>query len=196
MVWSSGSSFAQIDGGCQYCCSSKNYIFSHLTVVTVSCLAKTRVIQCYLPVAHLLSPPKGQREVYVMSRKYYSPAASMCSCARRHLCRSSSGWILLWVLLHWPHSHSALFTTRRPVCISRGGTITTVSTARVHDRAETQANGFKASLFSFLVGGWDPPLNMARKVPHHSRKDSARDRKWHGRQAGANVQVSGATGTV
>ena len=146
-------------------------------------------------MAHLLSSPKGQREVYVMSRKYYSPAASMCSCARRRLCRSSSGWILLWVLLHWPHSHSVLFTMR-PVCISRGGTITTVSTARVHDRAETQANGFKASLFSFLVGGWDPPLNMARKVPHHSRKDSAWDRKWHGRQAGASVQVSGATGTV
>jgi len=84
-----------------------------------------------------------------------------------------SGWILLWVLLHWPHSHSVLFTMRRPVCIFRGGTITTVSTARVHDRAETQANGFKASLFSFLVGGRDPPLNVARKVPHHSRKGSA-----------------------
>ena len=107
-----------------------------------------------------------------------------------------SGWILLWVLLHWPHSHSVLFTMRRPACIFRGGTITTVSTARVHDRAETQANGFKASLFSFLVGGWDPPLNMARKVPHHSQKGSARDRKWHDCQAGASTQVSGATRTV
>lgn len=175
MVWSSGSSFAQIDGGCQYCCSSKNYIFSHLTVVTVSCLAKTRVIQCYLPVAHLLSPPKV--EVYVMSRKYYSllpPCVLMCTKTPVSLL-PLAGFCSLGATALATLTFSPLL--RRPVCISRGSTITTVSTARVHDRAETQANGFKASLFSFLVGGWDPPLNMARKVRTFPEGRCRRDRK-------------------
>lgn len=128
MVWSSGSSFAQIDGGCQYCCSSKNYIFSHLTVVTVSCLAKTRVICvlfCLWPI--FFSPPKGQREVYVMSRKYYSllpPCAHVHedACVAPPLAGFCSGCYCTATLIH-PVLSSG--NEEGPVCISRGGTITT-----------------------------------------------------------------------